>query len=64
MSKIKSDSVILSIIYNCYQHQLSTTVANKFGSDMLRCFGGLQNLLSPPAHVLSSSPCSEDSVEW
>ena len=23
MDKIKSDSVILSIIYNCYQHQLS-----------------------------------------
>ena len=43
---------------------VSTTVANEFGSDMLRRFGGLQSLLSPPAHVLSSSPCSQDSVEW
>ena len=39
-------------------------MANKFGSDMLRCFGGLQSLLSPPAHVLSSSPHSQDSIEW
>ena len=42
----------------------ATTVANEFGSGMLRHFGGLQSLLSPPAHVLSSSPCSQDSVEW
>ena len=41
-----------------------TTVANEFGSDMLRRFGGLQSLLSPPAHVLSSSPHSQDSIEW
>ena len=31
--------------------RVSTTVANEFGSDMLRRFGGLQSLLSPPAHV-------------
>ena len=41
-----------------------TTVANEFGSDMLRRFGGLQSPLSPPAHVLSSSPHSQDSIEW
>ena len=50
-------------IYGQPNYQI-TTVANKFGSDMLRHFGGLQNLLSPPAHVLSSSPGSQDSIEW
>ena len=41
-----------------------TTMANEFGSNMLRCFGSLQSVLSAPAHVLSSSQCSQDSVEW
>ena len=52
------------MVKNKFLKMLSTTVANEFGSDMLRRFGGLQSLLSPPAHVLSSSPHSQDSIEW
>ena len=42
----------------------TTTVATEFGSKMFRHFLGLHSLLSPPTHVLSFSPCSQDSVEW
>ena len=46
------------------RHVTTTTMANEFGSDILCRFGGLQSLLSPPSHVLSSSPHSQDSIEW
>ena len=51
-------------VYNYCWIYLHTTVATEFGSNMLRCLGGLQIVLSLPANVLSSSPCSQDSVEW
>ena len=41
-----------------------TTVVNEIGSKMFSCFLALQSLLSPQAQVLSSSPHSQDSVEW
>ena len=39
-----------------------TSMAYKSGSKMFCHFLGLQSLLSPVTHILSSPPCSKDSV--